>query len=346
MSGVRPGIATLIALLAVACADERPQPPPHAPVGPRAAWLLEPARIGVGQVTTLELAVVTPPDHALAPYAPPPAPPGLALAGSEALPIEKDGARWLHRTRLRLRATATGTFAWPSSAIGLEGPDGSTLQLALPEHPIQVVSILPEYPDRVSPFGARAPALPRRPPAPVWVSALLGAATALSGVALVALARRRRRATAGSPEEPGASPGPPAWSLAREGLDAARSLAASDPFAAAHGVSLALRRFVDRRFGAATRGLSGEELRAGEPPFAARSRWPALLAILAELDELRFRPESDPEARGALAARLAELISSAERFVEDAVPPDARAPADTAPAAAHLGVDAPPMDAR
>jgi hypothetical protein len=342
VSGARPGIAIFLALLVAACAEERA----HAPIGPRAAWLLEPSRIGVGQVTTLELAVTTPPDHAIEPYAPPPAPPGVALVGSEALPVEKEGARWLHRIRLRLRATTTGTFAWPSSTIGLQAADGSTTQLELPEHPIQVVSILPEYPDRVSPFGARAWELPRRPSAPVWVPALLGAATALSAVALVALARRRRRAAVGSPAEPGPSPGAPAWALAREGLEAVRSVSAGDPFAAAHGLSLTLRRFVDRRFGAATRGLSGEELRAGEPPFAARSRWPALLAILADLDELRFRPGSDTEARDALAARLAELISSAERFVEDAVPPDARLRADTAPEAGHLGTESPPAEAR
>jgi hypothetical protein len=314
----------MLVVLAWACADERATPPLLAPVSPRAAWLLEPARLGAGQITTLELAVVTPPGHTIAPYTPPPAPPGFALLGSEALPVEEEDARWIHRTRLRLRALAPGEYTWPASTITLEADDGRRTALALPEHPIHVVSILPDYPDRVTTFEARGPAAPEVKGGPVWAPALLGAATALGAVGLVALARRRRRANAR--QEPLAPPtsGPPAWVIAREELEAARARSDAEPFVAAHGISLALRRFFDRRFGAASAPRTIEELRGAEPPFSARSRWPELIAILSELDAQRFRPAEEPEARAALAARLTGLIEDATRLVEDAVPPEER----------------------
>ncbi len=320
----RAGLWLALVGLAVSCADEQTAAPRRAPVSPRAAWLLEPAQIGVGQVTTLELAVVTPAGCALAPYTPPPPPPGLALLSSETLPVVREDARWIQRTQLRLRAMAIGAHTWPAGTIGCEAQDGTQTLLDLPEHPIEVVSILPEYPDRVAPFGARAPASRESRTSPVWAPALLGAATAFAAVALGVLARRRRQASAGGPSAPAAAGGPPAWERARAEIDAARSRAGCDPFVAAHGLSLALRHFVDRRFGSATAGRTGEELREAAPPFSARSRWPALLAILAGLDEFRFRPAAEPDTRAALAARLAGLIEAAARFVEDAVPPEAR----------------------
>jgi hypothetical protein len=285
--------------------------------------VLEPAQIGVGQITTLELAVVTPPGFTLESYAPPPPPPGLWLLDAESPPVEKTDTRWIHRTRLRLRARETGKHAWPGGRIAVEAPDGKRLELPLPEHPIEVVSILPEYPDRMTPFDARAPPAARVESGPVWGPAVMGALAAFALVGLVALAKRRREAAVQEANAPAPPAGPPCWEQAREELAAARGRVEVEPFEAAHGLSLGLRRFVERRFGADATGRTGEELRAAEPPFAARSRWPALLALLGELDELRFRPASDGATRAALAARLDALLDAGETFVEDAVPPEA-----------------------
>jgi len=313
-------VVAMLAGLVLACAEEQPASTERAPISPHAAWLLEPPQLGVGQITNLELAVVTPPGYTVEPYRPPPVPPGLELLASETLDVERQGARWIHRTRLRLRATATGARVWPAGAVGVEGPGGDAAELPLPEHPIEIVSVLPEYPDRVTPFGARAPVLAEGRATPFWAPALFGAATALASVALVALARRRRRADARAAAVAETPAGPSAGERARSQLDVVRSRSEAAPFDAAHELSLALRRFVDARFGADTAGRCIEELREGAAPFTARSRWPALLEILSGLDELRFRPDSDAAARDALAARLAGLIERADRFVEDAEP--------------------------
>jgi len=314
--------ALLLAAACLSCADEPAPSPDRAPVTPRAAWLLEPPRVGVGQTVTLELAVVTPPGFTVAPYAPGPTPPGLELLAHERADVEQGSSRWIHRTRLRLRATATGDRTWPSGVVVLDAPDGDSRELALPEHPIEVVSILPEYPDRTRPFGVRLPAGSGGGDRPVWLPALLGAATALATVALVALARRRRRLDRDEERQVAVSAGPSPSERARSELAALRARADEDPFAAAHALSITLRRFVDRRFGTHTTGRSGEELREQGAPFAVRSRWPALLAILAGLDELRFRPATEAAARDALSGRLATLVEQAECFVADAAPPE------------------------
>lgn len=312
--------AGLVLALLVGCGeDEKPRLHPSAWAEPRAAWLLEPPEIGVGQVTTLELAVATPPGFSPRPYAPPQPPAGLWLLDAETLPVEKQADRWLYRTRLRLRAEQTGELTWPESELSIDAPDGTKTTLTLPAHPITVLSILPDYPDRMTPFGVREPGGAAEP-GPVWVPAAAGALLSLAVVGLVALARRRRQAAARAAREPAPEPGPPPWTRARDELASAHDALAGDPLAAAHALSIGLRHYVDRRFGAHTAGATGEELAEREPPFAGRSRWPALLAILAELDRRRFRPD----AGAALATRLPELLEAAGTFVEDSVPPEAR----------------------
>lgn len=325
MSRCAAATVLLTVLALVGCADEEAVPEPlRAPTRPRAAWVLEPTRIGVGQTSTLELAVVTPPGFVLRPYAPPPLPTGLWLLDAETPPVEKTEARWIHRTRLRLRANETGEHLWPGGQVDLEAPDGTPVALALPEHPVEVVSILPEYPDQVTPFGAREPPELRSESGPIWGPAAVGALAALALVGLVALAKRRKQAAHEESAVPVAPTGPAPWEQAREELALARSQAQEAPFEAAHLLSLGLRRFAERRFGADAAGRTLEELRATEPPFATRSRWPALLELLGELDAQRFRRSDDAEVRSVLAARLEALIEDGTRFVEDAVPPEAR----------------------
>jgi hypothetical protein len=316
-------LLTTVALAIVACSEAPSQVRFAAPTAPRAMLVLEPPRIGVGQVATLELAVVTPAGHTPRPVAPPAELSGLWILDQEALPIEKQGARWVHRIRFRLRAHAVGAFTWPASRIELEAPDGTLVDLPLDELPIEVISVLPEYPDRLGPFGIRPP-----PPAEAgdafWGPAAAGALAALAGVGLVALARRRRRVLARTTVTPAPPPAAPAWQRAGEDLERARELAGSDPFAAAHALSRSLCRYMARRFGAEAVGRTSPELAAATPPFAATSCWPVFVALLSHLDELRFRPETDRAARGALGARLAGLLTEAEAFIADTTPPEAR----------------------
>jgi hypothetical protein len=291
---------------------------------PRATLVLEPPSIGVGQVAELELAVVTPPGHTPRPFSPPSELPGLWLLSADRLPVEKEPTRWVHRTRLRVRARASGRFVWPASTLEVAAPDGSVSALAVEEVPVEVLSILPDYPDRFTPFGVRRPAPAARRSGDVWGPAAAGALAALAGVGLVALARRRRDSARDAPAESGAARAEPPWKRAREDLAEARERAARDPFAGAHATARALRRYLARRFGADAIGRTSEELGVATPPFGARSRWPAFLAILRGLDEFRFLPESDRSVREALATRVDALLVEAEAFVEDSTPPEAR----------------------
>jgi hypothetical protein len=312
----------LLAAGAAALAGCRAEPAPSAavPPAPRAALLLEPPRIGVGQVAELELAVVTPPGFVPRPWAPPGELPGIWVLASQALPVEKEPARWIHRTRVRLRAQALGTHVWPGGSVELVGPGGEEARADYAELPLEVASIVPELPGRGAPFGVRVPALGDVGPRPVWGPAAAGALAALACVGLVALARRRRRA-AREPAAAPAAPTPPPWQLAAAELAAARERAGrGERFAAAHAAARALRSYAERRFGAEALARTSEELACARPPFAATSRWPALVALLRELDALRFLPEHDAAAREALGARLEALLAGAEAFVADSTP--------------------------
>jgi hypothetical protein len=327
MKAVWAGPALLLSVLLgglLGCQGEPSDARYAASPTPRATLVIEPPRIGVGQVAELELAVVTPPRHTPRPFSPPAELPGLWLLGADRLAVEKQPTRWVHRTRLRVRARASGRFVWPASALEVEAPDGSVSTLPVAEVPVEVVSILPDYPDRFTPFGVRRPPPAARRSGSVWGPAAAGALAALAGVGLVALARKRRSSDQNAPAEPGAAPAEPPWNLAHQDLAAAQEHAARDPFAGAHATARALRRYLARRFGADAIGRTSEELAAATPPFGARSRWPACVAILRGLDEFRFLPESDRSVREALATRVAALLVEAEAFVEDSTPPEAR----------------------
>ena len=315
MRWVAGASALLLAGILSACGDAR-NTRAGAPPALRAVLVLEPRILGVGEVGLVELSVVTPPGHAVHPVESPVEVAGLWLLGSEALEVEKRASRWVHRTRLRVRAREVGSLEWPAGTLDVEAPDGSVASVSFEALPIEVASVLPEYPDRLSPFGMRSPE-PEVGSAGSLASAAAGAGLTLAVLAVVALVRRRMRdrASSGSAAEPREPP----WVTARTALATAREQVDLDPLAAADGAVRALRRYMARRFGADAEARTTEELAAAIPPFAATSRWPRFVALLEELDAQRFPPHES-----VLAQRIAALVAEVEAFVEETIPDGAR----------------------
>jgi hypothetical protein len=312
-------LASALALCA-AC-EESPAPAKFAtPATPRATAVLEPPRIRIGDRAALEVAVITPPDYRSLPIAPPEEVAGFEILGAEALPVEREPARWVHRTRVHLRARDVGSFAWPEGSVQITSPDGAPSRLPLAAVPLEVVSVLPEVPERTAPFGAR-PAPPRGRAKVALSAAALGSLLTLTAVGLVALARRRT-GTRAPAESPPAAPAEPPWTAALGDLDRARTALATDPPAAANATAAALRRYMARRFGAAAETRTTEELEIATPPFAATSRWPVFVSLLRELDALRFPPPERGAQPSTLAAQLEALMRRAEEFVAESTPPE------------------------
>jgi len=305
-----PAAALLCAALAAAPAGaQSPTPPPRAaPLSARAELVLEPPRLAVGDVAVLERIVVTPPGFGLG-AAPPATPPeGLWLLGSESLPVEREAQRWVHRTRLRIRARDVGTFAWPPSELTLESEDGRRDSVSVPGRLIDVVSVLSEVEARETPFGLRGLPGAAAPRGGVLVPAVAGSlfTLALLGLLLLVRRERRRRAEAealGAAAGVAAEPGPPPDVEAAEAFAAAA--AEPDARRAADRLSLALRGYVSRRFHVPARSATTPELAAARPAFAAEARWDALLAMLEQLDAVRFRPPADSD-REAVQRALEE----------------------------------------
>jgi hypothetical protein len=306
--------------LCAACGESPAPANVAAPVTPRATAVLEPPQIRIGDRAALEVAVVTPPGYRSLPITPPEEVAGFEILGAEALPVQKEPSRWVHRTRVHLRAREVGRFAWPEGSVQVAAPDGAPSRLPLAPLRLEVVSVLPEVPDRVAPFGAR-PA-PRRGGATVALpAAALGSLLTLAAVGLVVLARRRIGMRAPAAVPPAARAEPP-WTAARGDLDRSRAALATDPAAAADATATALRRYMARRFGAAAEARTTEELEIAAPPFAATSRWPVFVSLLRELDALRFRPPPSGAERSTLAVQVEALVSRAEEFVEESTPPE------------------------
>ena len=85
----------------------------------RATLVMEPAVLTIGGVADLEIALVTPPGQRLLPIKVP-ALQGLWLLENELLPVERGNGRWIHRSRLRVRAREVGSFRWPALSVGIE----------------------------------------------------------------------------------------------------------------------------------------------------------------------------------------------------------------------------------
>ena len=313
----RPVVLLAACFTVLACSAEPPDEGGGAPVAARATITLEPPTMGIGDVAALEVAVITAPGHTPRPYRPPETVPGFWLLDAEALPIAKRGRRWIHRTRLRVRAREVGTAVWPPGQVEVEGPDGAIAALEIPGLRVEVVSVMPRFPDRVEPFGVRgAPATEGG--AGIWIGAAIGVSITLAAVGLVVLARRRRAGSAVHGPEPAPSDAP--WDAARATLALARQRSSADPMGAAHATAATLRRYMARRFRADTEARTTEELDAMTAPFGALSRWGPFVALLRGLDAVRF----PPAASGGAAPQVDALIAEAEAFVTTTIPPESR----------------------
>jgi hypothetical protein len=275
-----------------------------------ATVVIEPPRIEIGDPFHVEIAVVTPPDHRVAPAPVPKAIDGLWILDAERPSVDRQAGRWVHRQRFRARARATGPFTWPALEVGIEGPGGAKGVVQVPERPFVVSSLLDEHPEQRSFFSYRAPSFEASGERGPWLPALLGALLALGGVGLFSWVRRARLAAAA------------AQALAAkqddEGDDAAGALEAlrragqsGDPVRAADLACAALRDWAaERSRTPGLRAATAEELAARPPPFLIATRYEAFVAVVRDLDALRFPPRQ-PEA----AARVREAIARASALV-------------------------------
>ncbi|HEX2486460.1 MAG TPA: hypothetical protein VHQ66_14215 [Myxococcota bacterium] len=315
-------LAAALAAAAVACGprEEPAREDAAARVAPatiQGGVIIEPPELGIGDTATVEIAIVTPPDHRVAPLAAPESVPGLWVLSAETLPVRHEPGRLVHRTRFLVRARATGEFAWPAQEAQVETPDGARVPLALAARPLRVLSVARELSERTTPFGFREPREPGRVRG-FLLPAVFGAAAALAALGLAGYARRSRRPAA-SP-----APAPPApESLAAAPARAAQSALAGalarlerEPVEAANAASVALRGFVEHVTGVPASRATTEELAAIHPPFLLETRWTEWLTLLGALDAARFRAAAldTAAARAALAAQLrtgAELVARA-----------------------------------
>jgi len=263
--------------------------------------------------------VVTPPDHRVRPIELTGSIPPLWLLDAERLPVRRDGQRWLHVTRVRARVReAPGEYAWPAQRIEVETPDGGVAPLLLEAQPFVVASASDMLPDRLEPFGLRAP-IATEGTGSRLAAALLGSAATLltlAGVRLVRLRRAARWKRSGR-AEPGRDDGAP-WIQAERALRLAREALEADPRAAADDAALALRRYLQLRSGRALESLTTEEIASQRPPGRVRTRWPEFIALLRRLDALRFPGHLDDAGN---RERLCSWIDDALGFVERSVPP-------------------------
>jgi hypothetical protein len=311
---VRVALVTL-ALASFACGGE-PEPS-GPPVAIHGAIVIEPSELVVGDLVTVDLVVVTPPDHRVRPIDVSESSDALWLLDAETLPVRRTGERWAHVTRVRARVKALpGEYVWPDQAVEVEGPDGDVETLTLEAHPFTVSSVAASMPDRREPFGLRAPdretgGLGR------LGAALLGSVATLLVLGAGALARRARAARRAHAEAEPAD-ATPAWVAADAELTAALAQVEGEPDAAADRAALALRRYVHRRARRPLETRTTEEIAAQRPPGRLRSRWPELVELLRRLDALRF--PGDLAREGGRAA-LRDTLDDARRFVSDSIPP-------------------------
>jgi hypothetical protein len=331
-----PRAALPLALLAtvwLACggADDEAAAP-QAPVAIRGGVVVEPPELTIGQTATVEVAIVTPPDHRLEPFEGPGSVEGLWILGVEQPPPERTAGRWVHRVLFRVRSRTTGELTWPAGIAFVGTPDGERLPVMLAERPLRVAEIGGETSERMEPFPYRAA---REPAAggSFLLPALVGGAAVLAALALLTVVRRARAARSAPPAAAFAAPDVGANVRAMRALDAALGAIEADPLAAAAGGSAALRAWVAERTGAPGPAATTEELASLVPPFAVSRAWPELLAILGRLDLARFRAGAlaDPVARRELEGTL----HAARALVRAAAPagaaPVAAAPPERAP---------------
>jgi hypothetical protein len=311
--------AALLALLAAlgGCADAEAPARYAAPARPRAALVLEPPVVAVGQVAEVELLVVTAPDHSVRPVELPGAVPGFWLVSREVAEVVREPSRWVHTTRVRLRAVEVGRFEFPGGSVEVVSPEGAAAALLYDALPLEVVSTLAGHPTQTQPYAVRLLPFAAAPGARGnAVAFAAGAALGLAGAFVLALARRRLAARAVAPSpEPAAQA--PAWEVARREIARSRDRLAVDPRGALDAAAGALRAYAVARFGGDASVRTTEELVGSPPPFTMTTRFPRFLEILAALDAARF------PARDIERARAAALLDAVAAFVEESAPREA-----------------------
>jgi hypothetical protein len=309
-----------LALLACDAAAPPADAPPGAQLPPatlRATVVLEPPRVTVGGLFTVEVAVVTPPDYRVAPAPTPKAVAGLAIVDAERPRIDREPGRWVHRQRFRARASATGPLRWPALELEVEAPDGAPHRVIAEARPFEVVSLLAEQPERRSPFSLRSPRLEPESARSPWLPALLGSLGTLAALGLLAGVRRVRARARAEGETQVESEVADELGTGILAALAHAEMELADPVLAANLASQALRDWAAERFRAPRlRSATTQELHAMPPPFLLNTRYTALLALLSAFDALRFPPPHD----GA-AAPLRAALSEARAFVAGAASP-------------------------
>jgi hypothetical protein len=315
----RAGGGALLLMLALAAAcgprDAEPSAPP--PIAIRGGVVIEPPELAIGQTATIDVAVVTPPDHRLEPFEGPGSVEGLWILGVEQPPPERMSGRWVHHVRFRVRSRQTGDLVWPAGIAFVGTPRGERIPVSLAERPLRVAPVTGEIPERVDPFTyrtAREPSQSRGFLAP----ALFGAASLAAALALAGAVRRARAARAAREALALSAPDAGPEARAERALEAALGAVEHDAEAAAGAASAALRAWVAERSGAPAPAATTEELAALSPPFVVARAWPDLLAILVRLDLARFRAGAlgDPAGRRELAA----TVHAARAVVASAAP--------------------------
>ena len=320
---IRCAVAITAALVAlIGCGAPPEEPADQAPPALRATLAIEPPILHIGDVTTVEIVVVTPPEHRVLPYAPPSIP-GLWLLEAQPLDPELGAQRWVHRTRLRVRPREVGHQLWPASQVVVETADDRRESLALPERELEVVSVMPDFPERSEPFGLRTPdrATAR---GGFWLGAGLGALAGMLAMGIALAIRRRTVAGTGALRSEHTEEGDDAlWHWAERELQAASEHLPDDPRAAANRAALTLRRYTATRFRVDIESASTEEIAATSPPLRMRSHWPLLVRVLRQLDGERFRPSSTATDRGADASTR-RIIEEVRAYVTSTRPRGAR----------------------
>jgi len=311
MTPTRVVAALALGLAASAARAEAPERPPL-PAQLGATLVIEPPRIEVGDPFEVEIAVVTPPDHAVAPAPVPKAIDGLWILDAERPVVERQPGRWVHRQRFRARARATGELVWPALELGVEGPGGVKTSVRVPARPFVVRSLLDEHPEQRSFFSYRAARRGTDGARGPWLPALLGALFALGGVALAAWVRHVRAAAAAATAAGALAAASGADADERAALEALRRAAsADDPVRAADLAAAALRDWAaERSRMPSVRAATSEELARRPVPFLIATRWAGFVALVAELDALRFPPPRDDAA-----ARVRDAIARASELV-------------------------------
>lgn len=296
-------------------------PPGHSD----AEIVLEPAILALGGTAIADVVLSTPPGYAMRLVDPVPELPGVWTLESRLLPVERGADRWIHRLRIRVRAREVGAFDWPGLRLAVDGPDGTREALDVAGRRIEIASSLALRAPSEGPFGLRAPGLPNAGTDP-WVPALVGSLATLALLGLVALVRRERRKRSASQRVDLAGDArTPAQPAARALLETARECADADPVAAAALVARAARRLLADLTHEIPVAMATEELARRNAPYVVRSRWPRWLALLADLDRLRFE-RAPREAHARTRAALLE----AGALIDDTEPTRQKAHASRA----------------